>query len=169
MAYDAAIHGFAEWCRAQGVGEVVQFGWIRNMLDAAPALSEVGIPCRRRVLAPDFSHGKLIGIEEAAFHEFRRLAETKRISPKTLYFFTDDNLLRGALQALLGTGVKITGDMRLATVVNVGSGPFIAQSLPRIEVDVKAMGDTIAGSALSFLNGGEYKSGEAGGVKWIGR
>lgn len=169
LAYGEALRGFAEWCRAESVGEVIEFGWFRNMLDAAPALAEVGIPCRRRMLAPDFSHGKLIGIEEAAFHEFRRLAEAKRISPKTLYFFTDDNLLRGALQALLGTGVKVPGDMRLATVVNVGSGPFIAQSLPRIEVDVKAMGDTIAGSALSFLNGGEYKSGEAGGVKWIGR
>ena len=166
MAFGEALRGFARWCKDDGIRDVVQYGWIRNMLDATPLLAESGIRCRRRMFTPNFDKGKLVGIEEAAFSEFRRLAEAGRISSETLYFFTDDNLLRGALQALLGTGVKVPGDIRLATVVNVGSGPFIAQSLPRIEVDAEAMGDTIADAALSFLNGGEYRSGDAGGVTW---
>ena len=167
LSYDTALRDFAAWCRANDVRDVVQLGWIRHMLDAAPVLDAVGIKCRRRMLAPDSSRGKLIGIEEAAFLEFRRLAEARRISPDTLYFFTDDNLLRGALQALLGTGLKVPGDIRIATVTNAGAGPYIAQSLPRIEVDPVVIGDTIADATLSFLNGGGYRSGEAGGMRWI--
>jgi DNA-binding transcriptional regulator YhcF (GntR family) len=167
LAYGEALRGFAEWCRAEGIGEVVQLGWIRHMLDATPALADAGIKCHRRMLAPDISRGKLIGIEEAAFREFRRLAEGRRFPSDTLYFFTDDNLLRGALQAFLGTGLKVPGDIRVATVTNAGAGPYIAQTLPRIEVDPVVIGDTIADATLSFLNRGEYRSGEAGGMRWI--
>lgn len=168
LAYDAALRDFAAWCRTEGISDVVQLGWFRNMLDATPALANAGIQCRRRTLVPDLSHGKLVGIEEAGFHEFRRLAEKRRLSPNTLYFFTDDYLLRGAFQALLGTGLKVPGDIRIAMVSNVGAGPYLAQKLPRIEVDPMAIGQTIADATLSFLDGNGYTGGDAEGVRWIG-
>ena len=167
ISHEAAFRDFAAWCRAKEVGEVVQLGWFRHAPDAAPVLEAAGIRCRRRVLAPDFSRGMLLGIEEAAFREFRRLSEGRRLSADTLYFFTDDYLLRGALQALVGTGLKVPGDIRIATVTNAGAGPYLAQCLPRIEVDPTAIGDAIADSTLSFLGGNGYAGGDAGGVRWL--
>lgn len=167
ISHKAAFRAFAAWCRAEGIREVVQLSWFRAAPDATPELAATGVKCRRRVVAPDFSGGRLIGIEEAGFREFRRLVEAGRIAGGPLYFFTDDYLLRGAIQAFVGTGVKFPGDVRVATIVNAGSGPYIARSLPRIVVDAEAIGDAIADSALSFLAGGPYAGNEVGGIKWV--
>lgn len=167
ISHGAAFRDFALWCRAEGIREVVQLSWFHAAPDASAALAAVGVKCRRRFLRPDFSAGRLFGIEEAGFKEFHRLVESGRIAGGPLYFFTDDYLLRGALQAFVGTGVKVPGDVRVATIVNAGSGPYIARSFPRVVVDAETIGDAVADSALSFLSGGAYTGGDAGGIKWV--
>jgi DNA-binding LacI/PurR family transcriptional regulator len=166
ISHEVAFHEMAGWCCANGIREVMQLSWFRRAPHATAALLEAGIRCRRRILFPDFSHGRLLGIEEAGFKEFRRMVAAGHIPGSSLFFFTDDYLLRGALQALVGTGINVPGDIRVAAVVNAGSGPFLAQALPRVAIDAEAFGRTMADSTLSFLSGCGYRSGEVGPT-WI--
>lgn len=166
ISHEAAFRELAAWCRACGIREALHLSWFRGAPDATAALRDAGIRCRSRILAPNFQSGRLLGIEEAGFKAFRRMAATGRLSQSSLYFFTDDYLLRGAMQAFVGTGIRIPGDIRVATVVNAGSGPFLAQALPRVVIDAEAFGRAIADSALSFLAGRGYAGGEVG-PKWV--
>ena len=163
-----AFASFAAACARAGVAQVVQFGWIEGSFDVAPALAAAGVPCRTRILKPDFSRGKPLAIEEAGFREFRRLGKSGGFSRDTLYFFCDDYLLNGALQALIGTGLKIPDDIRMATIANAGSGPCLAHRLPRIEFDEAQTGEAIAAAALEYLESGQYPSGACGGARWLG-
>ena len=165
--YEAAVPDFASACRAAGVRSAVVLRWDSMMCDAAPALRDAGIAVRTVSVKPGFSRGKHVGVEEAGYAGFARLAESGRLSPDTVVFVSDDYLARGALSAMLAAGLRPPKDFRLAVWANTGLGPYFPRELSRMETDPRAAGAAVAAAALAFLETGRYPDDTAIRPRWL--
>ena len=165
--YEAAVPDFVSACRAAGVRNAVVLRWDSMMCDAAPALRDAGIAVRTVSVKPDFSRGKHVGVEAAGYAGFARLAPSKRLSPDTVVFVTDDYLARGALSAMLAAGIRPPEDFRLAVWANAGLGPFFPRELSRMETDPRAAGAAAAAAALAYFESGRYPADTAIRPRWI--
>ena len=165
--YEAAVPEFVSACRAAGVRNAVILRWDSMMCDAAPALRDAGIAVRTVSVKPGFSRGKHLGVEEAGYAGFARLAQSKRLSSDTVVFVTDDYLARGALCAMLAAGLRPPEDFRLAVWSNAGLGPYFPRELSRMETDPRAAGAAAAAAALAYLETGRYPGDTAIRPRWI--
>ena len=163
---NAAVADFVSECRAADVGQVVQLTWHRQLCDAAPALRAAGIAVSVIRLKPDFSEGKLVGAEKAGYAGFERLIVSKRLSRQAVYFFADDYLLSGALLAMARAGLDTPEDIRVASLIHTGLGPFFPRDLSRMEKDPRAHGAAVAEAALAYLSTGRYPEGSVIGPVW---
>ena len=83
----------------------------------------------------------------------RRFAAQGRSWLPDLLYFTDDNVASGALTAMLAEGIKVPGDVRVATMSNWGLGPVLPYSLARFEMNPHAHGEALADMAIACLCG----------------
>ncbi len=70
-----------------------------------------------------------------------------------LIYFSDDYACVGALAAFAEAGVKVPGDVRIATWSNVGNNPVFAKELTRTEMDPEADAAKLATALLAHLEG----------------
>ena len=153
---DGATHNLVDFCRAEGVRNVLEvWTWERNAR-AHDCLHRAGIAVGQwkiEVPPPDF--GYIEAVQRGALEAFEsRLArEGKSWLPDLLYFSDDDYLAAGALSALLHHGVDIPRDVRVATHSNRGLGPVFHRPLARLEFDPVLHGDIIADYVLAQLAG----------------
>jgi DNA-binding LacI/PurR family transcriptional regulator len=70
-----------------------------------------------------------------------------------LIYFSDDYACVGALAAFAEAGVKVPGDVRIATWSNAGNNPVFAKELTRTEMDPEADAAKLATALLAHLEG----------------
>lgn len=163
MAFAQAVPGFVKACRARRVKSVVQVSWADGMADAVPALRRAGVRARDLRLAVDDAEGRIVGAQTAALRAF---LDWTTPWPDVL-FFNDDNLAVGALTALLARGVRIPGDVSVATWSNRFLRPAFPRPLARMEVDPVAAGRTAAAAVVAYLRNGTFPPDVSFGPVWM--
>lgn len=164
---DAAMRDFARWCCGNAIRSVEQVSFGRQYCDASGALSEAGITVRGIHVVPDWKTGT-VGpecVQRAALDMFARRIQRGRVRFPDLYFFTDDYLCAGAVTAMLCNGVKVPGDVRVASIANAGLGPVLPFPFPRISFDWRGYGSALAGGALSYLRTGVVSESAVAGAQ----
>lgn len=76
----------------------------------------------------------------------------KKALPDMIYF-SDDYACAGALAAFAEAGVKVPGDVRIATWSNAGNTPIFAKELARTEMDPEGDAEKVADAILAHLEG----------------
>ena len=84
-----------------------------------------------------------------------------------LIFSSDDHLTTGMLAAFYEAGIRIPDDVQLVTLSNLDYGPVFPRPLTRMEYDTSAIGKTMTGSILSYLQTGEFPQGIVVGPKYV--
>ena len=146
------------------------------------ALSAFVTRCRflsvERLLLVGFDYGSRLGrfmrgngftvegLEVSPADDVDRLESFKRLTFDALsarlasgrnpdaVLFLDDYLARGGLWAVVGSGLRVPDDIRVATYANRGDCPFFGTSLSRLEHDPPAFARKIASAVLRFLQSG---------------
>ena len=167
LDFNRAVPGFVASCGAAGVREVAVVRWEKNLCDPSAALAGAGIATRRVNVRPDLSDRLPGVVERAAYETFAKLAATNRIARDAAYFFADDYLARGAFTAMLEAGLKIPGDVRVATWVNSGLGPAFSRPFSRMEIDPLFCGRAVADAIVECLGTGSFPPDLAIGPAWI--
>ncbi|MBP5544350.1 MAG: substrate-binding domain-containing protein [Kiritimatiellae bacterium] len=164
---DAAVADFAAHCREAGVKSVAQIS-VFNRANVAAALSAAGIEVRTWRVPRALDYGTGYELSQWAMSFFRaRLASRGAKGLPELIFSSDDHLTTGMLAAFYEAGVRIPGDVRLATLANIGYGPVFPLPLTRMEFDTSEIGKAMTGSILSYLQTGEFPQGIVVGPKYV--
>ena len=170
---DLALAAFVSRCREAGVGSVLQVTALKTGPDAVPALEAVGIAAANWRIPPPGRADDVSGLTQRAADEFaawlagkrRRGAPPCRLPD--LLFFRDDHLAAGALLALAEAGVRTPRDVRVVSWANRDHGPASLRPLARMEMDIAAIGETLARCVLDYLRTGSFPQGVVVGPTWI--
>ena len=154
-------------CRSRRIRKAVVMNCFRLSSLAFDAFREAGIETERKILGPVRRSGHFSDIERTGFESFRRMIDSGRIDRDTLYYFEDDYLARGALMAISQAGLRISDDIRVATLANSGFVPVCGRELTRIEIDPEEAGAAAASDVLAFLRTGRYPDGNAAAYKFV--
>ncbi len=164
---DSAVADFAAHCREAGVKSVAQVS-VFNRANVAAALTASGIEVRTWRVPKALDYGTGYELSQWAMSFFRaRLASRGAKGLPELIFSSDDHLTTGMLAAFYEVGVRIPGDVRLATLANIGYGPVFPLPLTRMEFDTSEIGKAMTGSILSYLQTGEFPQGIVVGPKYV--
>lgn len=164
---DLAVADFAAHCREAGVKSVLQLS-VFNRANVAEALAACGIAVKTFRVPKALDYGTGYELSQWAMTFFRsRLATRGAKWLPELIFSSDDHLTTGMLAAFYEVGVRIPGDVRLATLANIGYGPVFPLPLTRMEFDTSEIGKAMTGSILSYLQTGEFPQGIVVGPKYV--
>ncbi len=164
---DLVLDTFVAHCREAGIRSVLQVTAMLNGPNAVPALKSAGIRATNWTIPPPFGGRNAMHLVQRATDEFAaRLAKGRAWLPNLL-FFRDDHLATGAFVALLDAGVRIPGDVRVATWANKGLGPPFPRPLTRMELDNEAVGERLAACVLEYLRTGTFPQGTTVGPDYV--
>ena len=165
---DLAVAPFVAQCREEGVANVLQVKAWRGGLDLAASLKDAGIRVTTlQVPLPEAECDADTLVTWAVDTFQKRLAGKGRDRLPDLVFFQDDHLATGALMAFLEAGVRIPGDVRVATWANRRYGPHFTRPLARMEMDNDAIGNALSSAVLEYLATGAAPKGVVVGPSWI--
>ena len=152
---DVLSREVAAFCAARGVrtAELVDFQVVKRPY--AAAFRRAGISVRERTIKCDHETLWYEDIPRGVMRAFLARLSTRRPDLPDLFFFLDDYVAKGALMALVASGVRIPDDVKVLTFSNKGNGPVYVKDLARIELDPIARGDAIADFVVSRLKGCE--------------
>ena len=155
--WDSANSAFATRCREIGGGKVTLVSaW--NSGSVAKALRSEGVHTNVwPVKTPPGAPGTVVAQCAIEFMKGKLGECRNRPFPEKL-FFDDDYLASGALTAMLWAGVRVPGDVKVATLTtcSCGSGLVFPVPLTRMEIDPIACGRTMAGTVLAYLKTGAF-------------
>lgn len=80
----------------------------------------------------------------------RRLAHDRRHLPD-LFFFLDDYVFTGALQAFTAVGLRMPEDVRVVVLCNRGDVPCTMKELTRLSIDLDRLGSAVAECILAWM------------------
>ncbi len=164
---DLAVADFAAHCREAGVKSVAQIS-VFNRANVAAALSAAGIEVRTWRVPRALDYGTGYELSQWAMSFFRaRLASRGAKGLPELIFSSDDHLTTGMLAAFYEVGVRIPGDVRLATLANIGYGPVFPLPLTRMEFDTSEIGEAVTECVLSYLRTGDFPTDVVVGPKYV--
>ena len=151
---DSALPGVLERLRERKVRSLVQMG-IRQM-DLMDAEALRGACESYEELAGWPKHVERVTQEDivrAAYDFFRERYRTKSDLPDA-FLFTDDYLARGALLALLASGIRTGRDVLVITLANRGNLPVHSDPIDLILHDPASHADIIADALIAYLDTG---------------
>lgn len=152
--YAPAIKAFVADCRAARIGKVVQFDFGRHpYLDASAALERAKIACERITLQVG-GPADLDAVVQVSYSTMKRFLRDRTLPD--LFFFTDDYLGLGALDAFRDMGVSVPRDVRVVSFSNSRSGLSPYGNVARINFDPFSDGREIARCALEWLSTGVF-------------
>lgn len=149
----AASERFAAACLKAGVRSVLEVGCER-FSDVDAALKRVGIAVMRQAVRIPPGALNPEGVVRTAHATFLRLLAAPTGGKADCIYFSDDYLCRGALVALMQTGVRVPEDVRIATWSTCGNVPIYAKELSRLEIDPQANAVKVADFCCRVLAGG---------------
>ena len=154
VRYDraAAAGELAEAARRAGVRSVLEVGCER-FNDLGAALKAAGIRAERWVVDVPPGGKAPEAIAFAARDAFAARLAKSRAWLHDLLYFSDDYDCAGALAAFAAAGIKVPGDVRVATWANLGNGPVFARELSRMEMDPEGDAGKVADAILAQLEG----------------
>ena len=149
----AASERFAAACLKAGVRSAMEV-CCERFSDVGIAFRQAGISVTRQTVR--IPRGTLMpeGVVRAAHAAFLRLLADPRGCKTDLIYFSDDYLCRGALVALMQTGVRVPEDVRIVTWATRGNVPVYAKELSRLEVDPQADAVRVADFCCRVLTSG---------------
>jgi len=156
LDYNGAVPSFVEACRRKGVREVVAVVWHELMCDVVPALRLAGVRAQTLKARFDGSCGRIAGVRRAGYEAMADLYRRGLIKRGTLYFFADDQLALGALQALSYYGFRAPEDVLVATWMNSMLGLVYERPLSRMEFNELTASETASDAVLRYLQTGEF-------------
>lgn len=137
---------------------VVDFDHVmpRNVL---AAFAKHGMSLRRLVVNHPRDGNYLRDIQYASLNAVANYfaSEKRSGNPPDAVFFYDDYLAAGGLTAIAATGIRISEDMRVATLANKGFGPVWFKPLTRLEYDPVGNARLIGNFVLKLLSGKNAK------------
>ena len=152
--YAPAIDAFVADCRAAGLKRVIQLDFGGHpYLDASAALERAGIRCERVRLLVD-GPADLDAIVRTAYSKMKKFLRDRTLPD--LFFFTDDYLGLGALDAFRDMEVSVPRDVRVVSFSNSRSGLSPYGNVARINFDPFSDGREIARCALEWLSTGVF-------------
>ncbi len=152
--YAPAIEAFVADCRVAGLKRIVQFDFGGHpYLDASSALERAEIRCERVRLLVD-GPADLDAIVRAAYSKMKKFLRDRTLPD--LFFFTDDYLGLGALDAFRDMGVSVPRDVRVVSLSNSRSGLYPYGNIARIEFDPFTDGREIARCVLEWFDKGVF-------------
>ena len=164
---DLAVADFAAHCREAGVKSVAQIS-VFNRANVAKALTAYGIEVRTFRVPKTLDYGTGYELSQWAMSFFRsRLASRGAKGLPELIFSSDDHLTTGMLAAFYEAGVRIPGDVRLATLANIGYGPVFPRPLTRMEFDTSEIGKMLTDGILSYLQSGDFPQDIVVGPRYV--
>lgn len=151
----AAVPAFVRHCRKNGVSDVLQIGYAKEMsAGAVRELKEAGIRAERWTIPCCRGYGVFEGIDRSAMEAvLERFGRQKRHLPQLLYL-PDDCMARGVLTALLKLGIRVPDDVKVVSFANAGLGPVFPISLTRLLMDPHLDGQDVARTVMEMLEGG---------------
>ena len=165
---DLPVASFVARCRKEDIADVLQVKAWRGGLDLAAVLKDAGIRVTTlQVPLPEAECDADTLVTWAVDTFQKRLAGKRRDRLPDLVFFQDDHLATGALMAFLEAGVRIPGDVRVATWANRRYGPHFTRPLARMEMDNDAIGEALSSAVLEYLATGAAPKGVVVGPSWI--
>ena len=151
---DSALPGVLERLRNRNVRSLVQIGILQTDLMDAEALRGVCESYDEWTGWPKpLQYVKQEDIVRAAYDLFRARYKTKADLPDA-FLFTDDYLARGALTALLASGIRSGRDVLVITLANKGTRPLLFDPIDFILCDPVHDADVIADALIAYLGTG---------------
>lgn len=151
--FTTALEDFAEHCSEAGIRRVLQVDFPGCTVDAAPALSRVGVRAERLTITPEFSPSRLESFRQCAYAAVARRLADRRSRRPDLVFFADDFLAAGGILAMSDAGLRAPRDVKLVTFANRGLTPAYSAQLTRVEWDPAANAAKFARKIIAFLSG----------------
>ena len=130
-----------------GVKTAVQVG-CEDFDDVGAALKVAGIRTKKWAIPIPKDGIMPMAVSSAARDAF---ADRRKGDLPDLFYFSDDYLCVGALAAFVAAGIRVPGDVRVATWANRGNGPFYAMELTCAEMDPQGDADKVATAVLARL------------------
>lgn len=152
---EGAMEEFLRRCENERIGQILQVGAYESNYDIDRLAKGRKIAFSRWIVDRDpMTAGTNEGLVRGGMDAFlRRFAAQGRSWLPDMLYFTDDNVASGALTAMLSEGIKVPGDVRVATMSNWGLGPVMPYSLARFEMNPYAHGVALADMAIAYLSG----------------
>ena len=152
---EGTMEEFLRRCENERIGQILQVGAYESNYDIDRLAKGRKIAFSRWIVDRDpMTAGTNEGLVRGGMDAFlRRFAAQGRSWLPDLLYFTDDNVASGALTAMLSEGIKVPGDVRVATMSNWGLGPVMPYSLARFEMNPYAHGVALADMAIAYLSG----------------
>lgn len=154
---NGAAAEFFRHCRQSGVKSVLVADRNGEGFAVFEGVEHAGVKVERMLVQTPDGGCRPGDIQVEAYEAFARLFRERRRLPDLL-FLTEENVLVGALTAVLASRVEVPGRLRLAVWSHVGGGPVFPLSLTRMEMDPYAHGKAVAEAALRCLRGGAFPS-----------
>ena len=149
-----ALPDVLERLRKRNVRSLVQIGIRQTDLMDAEALRGVCESYDEWTGWPrHLKYAKQEEIVRAAYDFFRARYKTKADLPDA-FLFTDDYLARGALTALLASGIRTGRDVLVITLANKGTRPLHPDPVDFILCDPAHDADAMADALLAYLDTG---------------
>lgn len=157
ITYDrlGAMDGLSGWCVSNNVRDLMQVGTRADSLLDLSVLNSAGICTRNMTLAEHYADGQ--GFERifnTAWTVFNRKPTAKGLPDA--YFFADDYIARAAIPALLQCGVRVPGDVRIASWSNVGNRMPYGVPIARMVMNPFSDAEIVSNAVLSYLKDGEF-------------
>ena len=158
--FSSARADFLSACVKARVMSVCQMGFGPDrILDMIPDFRRCGISAERLDIGFRRDFKDLESVQCAAMAAMA--GRLRSCSLPDLLFFTDDYVAVGALTALLGGGVAVPQDVKVATIANSGFGPVFPKPLSRIEFDAAESARTLAANVVSWTKTGRFPTAAA--------
>ena len=156
--HHAADGDFAGYCASRGVVALTQYG-----LDAsqsflsAEAFTEKGVRLETREVNIAEDHGTGAGAIVRAAHEAFAGWRPRRAG--VALYFADDYIARGAITAMLESGLRLGEDVRVAACSNVGIDLVYGHDITRLETDPAKDADAAASAIIDYLGSRRFAKG----------
>ena len=163
---EAAITELAAHCRESGVKDVLfVVAWGRELAEELLRAACANLMVWKLDLPPAMPGPQ---VSQRALDAMSSRLEDGWRYPE-LVIFDDDYVASGAITALLYAGVRIPGDIRVATLSNRSSGSGLVFPIPltRIEVDAISDGRIVATAVLDYLKNSTFPANLTIGPKYI--
>lgn len=154
---NGATEEFFRHCRNSGVRSVMIADWNGEGFSVLEGVDHPGVRIERLLVHSSDGGMRPSDIQFGALETFTRLFRERRNLPDLL-FIADENVIAGALIAILASRVAVPSRLRLAIWTHLGGGLAFPISLTRMEMDPYAHGAAVAEAALRRLRGGEFPS-----------
>ena len=158
-----AATDFVLACAQRNIRTVAQLQCSLAAFDVAERLRIMGVEVRTFRTSPGLGPE---GVAREAYAIIDEWCRNGRPRLPNVILFTDDYLAQGGLLALCRHGVRVPGNVSVASFVNKGHLPIWDQPLTRLEMDPIAHGAALAKAVRTYLHGKPFPSGIVLGTVW---